>query len=280
MQGQYTHMVPDTIFLIVLPLASQYEYIQNNCFIYKLCDIFNVKVLYAYFHNGKQTRADQTRQANRGSRMKKTLLFFVLVIGCSAHVFSINEIMGSLGFNYGNIFESYNSGDVTSFMGSPGIALNYSRSFEGKNFGFFGHTFFGFPQSVYTKKNGMETKTSLESGMQLGMCMGLAFFFPINEQFIFQPSVGINSTMTEVTYFEYAPSIGADESITSWSVSLGIGSNIGIVYRITKSFALNLGSLFVFDFIKTGIRNWAKNYFLFTARPYVSVCVYTYRQRD
>ena len=98
--------------------------------------------------------------------------------------------------------------------------------------------------------------------------MGLAFFFPINERFIFQPSAGINTTMTMVKHFE------------SWSTNLGIGSNIGIVYRITESLALNLGSFFAFDFIKTGIIGLMKNYFLFTARPYVSICVYTYRHRD
>ena len=204
---------------------------------------------------------------NRNSLIKKYFLFFILFIGLSVQIFASNEFLGSIGFSYGTVFEKSINSDTASFMGSPGIALNTARPFRGKNY--YNQIFLGFPQSIHTSINGIETKVNLESGIQLGMIIGRAFFLPISEKLIFQPCVGLNATLTKVTYIN-------DKLISSDSSSFGIGGNIGFVYIITGRFALNMGNFLSFDYSPSGLGGWARHFFQFTTRPYVSIAVFTY----
>ena len=200
--------------------------------------------------------------------MKIFFMFFFLLTVVNAQVFPSNEILGSIGFSYGTVFERNINGDVSSFMGSPGIALNAALPSKVRNLFF--QNFIGFPQRIYTTIDGREITVNLESGFQFGMILGRAFFFPITEKFIFQPNAGFCGTITWIKYFD-------EKLITSNSSSLGLGGSVGFVYRLSERFALNMGSCLSFDYSLRGLGNWARNFFHFTARPYVSVAVFTYQ---
>ena len=200
--------------------------------------------------------------------MNKLFLFSILLASLSVEVFPANEILGSIGFSYSTVFERNINSDISSFMGSSGIYFNTSLPSKGRNLFF--QNFFGFPQSIHTLIEEREITVNLEAGFQFGMIFGQAFFLPINDKLIFQPNVGISGTITRIKYLD-------EKIITSESTSLGIGSNIGFVYILSGRLALNFGSSLSFNYSPRGLGNWARHFFHFTARPYVSIALFTYR---
>ncbi|MCL2833682.1 MAG: hypothetical protein FWD78_10970 [Treponema sp.] len=78
---------------------------------------------------------------------------------------SATESWLSLGFEYGNFFESIPTiaGTEKLYTVSPGIDLNAYTFWNNKNIGLFVHDIFAFPQNITLEINGQKASVDFSS---------------------------------------------------------------------------------------------------------------------
>ena len=224
--------------------------------------------------------------------MKKPLLLLVMVIGINTAVFSLTESWLSIGFEYGNFWESSSDGRdyVKGYIGSPGISLSAYSFWNGKNVGIFVHDIFAFPSKMTAEINGVKTKVDLsvyDFMMQLGMVIGPGFRVHISDNFKLHFGVGFSFLLNYATYTR-STYLYNNVSFSLFAVNIGIGGDIGAKYDFTDIFYLNIGSVVTFDFVNytstgssfSSVSAWAKNYFMFGLRPYICIGFNFYRDSD
>ena len=110
---------------------------------------------------------------------------------------------------------------------------------------------------------------------------GPAFRFLINDEMIVHVGIGINMYITLGVYKEYNEVLAERVNIERGSFAFGFGTDLALRYKLTKGLILNIGTVLTFDlanFIDIQASNpaldtqgWARNYFGFAARPYISI---------
>lgn len=220
--------------------------------------------------------------------MKKRVFPLVLLVGINTVCFSLAEGWLSLGFEYGNFFERTSDGGntVQSYIGSPGINLNIYGFWNGMNVGIFVHDIFAFPQTGNSVINGVNTDINFSAYdfvMQTGIILGPGFRYNFTDKLKLQCGIGFSVLGTAGDYRESIPGYGTiGFSIVSYN--LGIGCDMGIKYDITNVFYINIGSILTFDFASYtsftssfgNTSEWAKDYFMFGLRPYISIGINLY----
>jgi hypothetical protein len=224
-------------------------------------------------------------KAIKGLQMKKAVLFSILITGINLSVFSLtSESWLYFGFEYGNLFDSYSEqGDtVYSYMGSPGLNFGGYRFFNGKNNGVFAHGFFAVPVKGFKEIKNVSKDINFndyDSPFQVGMIIGPGFRYNFTEDFSFKGAVGVNLLMSWLDYPGYIPTYG-DVLYETFRCDGGIGGDIGLKGNITKTFFLNIGSIFTFDFLRFMIMDTSfnkrsmgriKDFYMFGIRPYITV---------
>jgi len=214
--------------------------------------------------------------------MKKAIfiLFFITAINISA--FSLtSEAWLYFGFEYGNFFDSYTEQNekVHSYMGSPGLNFGGYRFFNKKNYGVFVHDFFAVPVNGYKEINGVSKDNDYDYAFQIGMIIGPGFRYNFSENFTLKWAAGFSLLMTWFGYDGYLWTYG-DVFYDVFSVNYGIGGDIGFKWNITKTFFINAGSIFTFDFLRYIIMDtsfnkkadgWEKDFFMLAVRPYITI---------
>ncbi|MDR2965801.1 MAG: hypothetical protein LBU88_08505 [Treponema sp.] len=215
--------------------------------------------------------------------MKKLLVFITLFFILCSLAFSQTESGISIGYSHAFFFDSYaDNGTIKSYIESPGIAFHSFSFWDKKTVGLFAHAFLiGFPESVTIEKNGIEKKTDFDWGGQTGLVIGPAFRHYFNEKLILQYGAGFNFYMTAAEYSEYIPALAKTVLFERGDYTFGIGGDISLRFKITKYLILNIGSVFTFNFANyieiystapsLETQGWAKDYFQFSVRPYISI---------
>jgi opacity protein-like surface antigen len=226
--------------------------------------------------------------------MKKVLLFLVLAVGVnsSALLFSdevwLSESWASLGSEYGSFFERYSEGrnTVGSYTFSSGINFGGYRFFHGKRYGIFLNGLLALPVISDIETNGVITRNSLAEALfsyQVGLIFGPGFRLPINNSINFRFGVGASFLLTDAACIEYIRGYGNAE-VEKLTFSLGIGGDVGFKFDITNNVFLSAGSIVTFAFasymnVDTPYGNssgWAKDYFMFSLRPYIAIGINLY----
>jgi hypothetical protein len=203
--------------------------------------------------------------------------------GIHFSLFSLtDETWVYLGFEYGNLFDTYwKEQRVSTYMGSPGFDFGFYRFFNSKNnIGLFMHDWFAIPVKGFKEINNVSTDINFdEFYFQVGMIVGPGFKYNLSEDFAFKYAVGLSFLLSFFDYKDYLPTYG-DVLYSTIRCDWGIGTDVGFRGNITKTFFLNFGSIFTIDFLRTirmrtsfdkisiGI---AKGFFMFSARPYITV---------
>jgi len=214
--------------------------------------------------------------------VKKNIVFLILFTAISFSAFSIeSEAWLYFGVEYGNFFDSYSEQNETvhSYMGSLGANFGGYRFFDKKNMGIFVHGFFAVPLTGYNEINGVSKDNKYDYAFQVGIIFGPGFRYNLTEDFIIKGAVGVSLLMSWLDYTGYIPTYG-NVSYETFRCDQGIGGDIGFKGNITKTFFLNFGSIFTFDFLRLitmdtsfnkKTTGWAKDFFMFGIRPYISV---------
>jgi len=184
--------------------------------------------------------------------MKKTVIFFILLIGANFSAFSLtSESWLYFGFEYGNLFDTYleQKETVSSYMASLGVNLGSYNFFSEKDYGFFVHGFFAIPVTGYKVINGVSKDNDYDKPFQIGIIFGPGLKYNITENFKFKGAIGLNILMSWLNYSGYIPTYG-DVLYETYRCDWGIGGDIGFKINITRVFFINFGSIFTFDFVR------------------------------
>jgi len=212
--------------------------------------------------------------------MKKAVLFLIFAAGINSSVLLFSdepllfESWISLGFEYGNFFDSYTERENTikSYMGSPGINFGGYQFLNGRKIGIFIHDLFAFPVIVSEKTNGVTTKNDFSNydfNFQVGMIIGPGFRYDINERLKFKYAAGLGFVLTASEYTKYTPGYKDDiHTMLAWN--FGIGGDAGLKFDITRTVFLTAGSIFTFDFARYismetpygEFSGWARNFYM------------------
>jgi len=214
--------------------------------------------------------------------VRKTVFLLIFITAVNISAFSLtSEAWLYFGFEYGNLFDGYSEQKekVRSYMGSPGLNFGGYRFFDKKNYGVFIHDFFAVPVTGYKKINGASKDNDYDFAFQAGMILGPGFRYNFTENFTLKWAVGLSWLMSLLNYSGYLWTYG-DVSYETIRHDFGIGGDIGLKKNITKSFFLNFGSIFTFDFFRfmcmyTSFNKTSKgrikDFYMFEVRPYISV---------
>jgi hypothetical protein len=171
---------------------------------------------------------------------------------------------------------------VYAFMGSPGVDFGGYRFLDKKNIGIFIHDFFAMPATGFREIGNVATDIDFKGydfRFQIGMIIGPGFRYNITEDFTLKGAIGLNFLISELDYKGYLPLYG-DVLYETLRCDWGIGGDIGFKGNITKTFFMNFGSIFTFDFLRFMVMDTSfnkksagrvKEFFMFGARPYITV---------
>jgi len=207
--------------------------------------------------------------------MKKTLLFAALILGICTSVFSQREAEDwlSLGFSFGNVFESEDKAKDL-YMGLFGIDIDVYSFNNKKNIGLFGN--FGY--SFHVVNEDMN-----EPITRYSFLIGPGFRHDINESLKLYFGAGFN---VQILNFNMAGNSQVNNRIT-----MGIGGDIGIKYDFTDKVYFSIGSKLSFNFLNNRITetttdNWTtriigsdefvKDYAMLEIRPYIAFGINKY----
>ncbi len=218
-------------------------------------------------------------------KTKSMLVILILAIMIPAAVYSqyapSSETWMMGGFEYGLFWESAESNigvKSNSHLQSLGMNLTNYGFWGGSSLGFFSNLSVLFPSKLSTEINGVTTNvdySNVDYKMQLGACMGVGYRLDITRGLTFKCGIGPS--------FFYLTQMGSISTITTYN--LGIGGEVGLKYDITKTFFVDLGTKYGFDFanytkISTAFidaSDWAKKYFLFRLNPTISIGLNIFR---
>jgi hypothetical protein len=224
--------------------------------------------------------------------MKKNICLIVLIFGVYSSVFSFSpsESSMSLGFGWGNAFESAEEGGnaIKTYLGSPGITLEAYQFWNGHNIGLFVNAGFLFPVKMTSDVTGTKTNVDLsiyDFLFQENLIIGPGFRYGLNDRFTLQAGLGLDVLFLTAAYSKsvYAGYGWTNNvSYSTFSIGLGIGGDVGVKFDITDKVFLKLGSAISYDFLcYTSIRTnisavgnqsgWASGYSLINVRPYLCV---------
>lgn len=208
--------------------------------------------------------------------MRKSV-FILFVIICVSPVIgqTVTESWLSLGFEYGNFWESatVNNTATKADMRSAGVNLTGYTFWNKKKMGLFVNDSFLFPLKGSATVNGNKIEGNFSDIydfiMLIGLVTGPGFRFPISEKFIFRFGVGPSFFMLSGT---------ADES-RILGFNLGIGGDLGFKFDVSEVFFIDFGSKIGADFLSWSIINSpvgdtsgaADNYVMFRVQPYISI---------
>jgi len=224
--------------------------------------------------------------------MKKILLFLLLTISVNSTAFLFadeswsSESWASLGFEYGNFFETYREGgiQVNTYTGSAAINFGGYRFFNGDKIGIFVQGLIAFPVSVLVDANTYPAMKRINLDeyffhLQTGLLIGPGFRVDISERLKLKCAVGVGFLMTIAVYPGYIPTYG-DVAYSKESWNLGIGGDVGFKFDISKDVFLSVGGIFTLDFVSyinmetsfgAPSSGWAKEFFMLGIRPYITV---------
>jgi hypothetical protein len=224
--------------------------------------------------------------------MKKSVWLVVLIFGAYASGFSFSpsESSVSLGFGWGNAFESAKEGGKTvkTYMGSPGITLEAYQFWNGHNIGLFANVGFLFPVKMTSDVTGKKTDVDLSIYnllFQENLIIGPGFRYRFNDRFTLQAGLGLDILFNIASYSK-SVYVGygwiSNVTYSTFFLGLGIGGDVGVKFDITDKVFLKLGSTISYDFagytsVRTNISavgnrsEWASGYSLIDVRPYLCV---------
>lgn len=197
---------------------------------------------------------------------------FVLYPVCAAAEFSIGG-----GPEGGFSFEK--TAGASSTLIAPGAAVAIFSVPEDSIIGLFFHFSFLFPVLLEKKAGTTENKVDLsfyDFLFQASAMLGAGFRFDVGDTFRLNLGVGpeilgliANAKKKSDFYNEYNYSLS--------SLSIGIGAAAEISLEALAPFYIALGTVLSYNFLNyTSVsasnvseEGWAKNYFLFSVRPYI-----------
>jgi len=211
--------------------------------------------------------------------MKRTVFILIFITGMT---FSLPaETWLYLGFEYGNLFDTYLEQEetVSSYMSSLGLNLGGYVFFDEKNTGLFIHNFFAVPVTGYKEINGVSKDNEYDNPFQIGLILGPGFRYNFTENFVLKGAIGLNLLMSWLNYSGYIPTYG-DILYETFRCDFGVGGDIGLKINLTRDFFLNFGSIFTFDFFRYIIMDTSfkkrsmgrmEDFYMFEVRPYITV---------
>jgi len=224
--------------------------------------------------------------------MKKIIFGIFLFIGVNVFVFSQTETWFSLGFEYGNFWESSSDGNdsIKGYIGSPGISLSVYTFWNKGDIGLFVHDIFAFPSKMTAELNGVKSDVDLSTYdfmMQVGIIIGPGFRYNITNDFKLHFGVGLSFLLSSASYTG-STYLYSNVSYSILSYNLGIGGDVGIKYDITDMFYINIGSIIGYDLMNYTILSssfsststFAKNYSMIHLRPYICIGFNLYRENN
>jgi len=215
----------------------------------------------------------------------RQLLLILILIAVATPVFSESESSIGLGFGWGNFFENTKEdGDaIKTYVGSPGITLDSFQFWNGHNIGLFANVGFLFPTKMTMDINGAKNSVDLslyDFLFQDSIMIGSGFRYNINERFTLLCGLGLDFLMTFGKYTRET-FLFSNVTYSMLTISLGIGSDIGIKFDITDIVFIKLGSTLAYDFLcyssassnvsSVSVSGWASNYSMFSFRPYLCI---------
>jgi hypothetical protein len=229
--------------------------------------------------------------------MKKNICLVILILGVCASVFSFSpsESSISLGFGWGNAFESAEEGGKTvkTYMGSPGITLESYQFWNGHNVGLFANAGFLFPVKMTSDASGVKTDVDLsiyDYLFQENLIIGPGFRRGLNDRFTLLVGVGLD-LLFNIAAYSKSVYVGYgwinNVSHSTFSFGMGIGGDVGVKFDITDKVFLKLGSTVSYDFlcyssIRTNLSaignqsGWVSGYSMIGFRPYLTVGLNVY----
>ncbi len=220
--------------------------------------------------------------------MKKVVIVFVLAI-LSSKIIAKETL--SIGFQYGNIWEKISKpeGTATSWVGSPGIALNAYSFRRHPNIGIFIQDSFLFPANSRLTVNGITVVDGVKEtnfAFLFEFAIGPVYRFNLSEKTSTNIAIGPNISLlnTKAEKYIYNPFLSITEClyVKNFAFAAGFMINSNIKRNITKFLCIDIGAKFVFDFANyikitsnvTAIPNvsrWNSGYFGFHLAPYIAV---------
>jgi hypothetical protein len=208
--------------------------------------------------------------------VQKTVLFLTLFLGFGFFAAAQQqETWMSLGFEFGNYFENVSDSRDT-YVGSPGVNLNFYFFESGKKFGVFNRNSFLFP---VVKSGGNDDFTY---GTQMAFVLGPSFRHSFNDHVTLQTGLGLNIAGIYVEY----PEGGYTYPVSS--MALGAGGDLGLKFDITDVVFINAGGAFSFNFLNlfsvgsmpAAVENWLDNYMALEVKPYICIGVNSYSENS
>ncbi|MDR0623376.1 MAG: hypothetical protein LBG10_03000 [Treponema sp.] len=206
--------------------------------------------------------------------MKKTILFAALLAGIVFFTFAqAQETWMSLGFEFGNYFENVTDSRNT-YVGSPGINLNFYFFGQQKKLGVFNRNSFLFP----VVKSGESNEFTY--GMQMAFVIGPAFRYAFNDYLTLQSGFGVNVAGIYVDCPEGSYTYPVS------SMVLGVGGDLGLKFDLTDVVFINIGGAFAFNFFNTfsvksmppAVEKWLDGYMAAEFKPYICVGINSYTE--
>ncbi|MDR2662298.1 MAG: hypothetical protein LBC31_04800 [Treponema sp.] len=208
--------------------------------------------------------------------MKKAAVFIGLLSGIGFFAFSQQqETWVSLGFEFGNYFENI-SDSRNTYVGSPGMNLNFYSFGYQKKFGLFNRNSFLSPVIKTGESN------DFTYGMQMAFVLGPAFRYAFNNNTTLQTGLGVNVAGIYVDYPEGAYTYPVN------SMVFGLGGDLGVKFDLTDTIFINIGSAFSFNFfnafsvesVPPAVRNWLDNYTALEVKPYICIGINSYTENS
>ena len=213
--------------------------------------------------------------------MKRMALGFLLIIGISTTVFSVEETWLSVGGSFGNYFDR--GSDIGNFYyGSSGANLNVYGFSNQNSIGYF--TNFGLQYPLVNNIG-----NNYQPIIQADLLLGVGFRYNINERLSLRFGVGPN-----ISIFALEDMANDNEKTEEKRIMLGIGGDAGIKYDITDVIYIDFGTALLFNFaghswVDSTIDNWTNTrresfgwisgYSMFGIRPYIAIGFNYYQER-
>lgn len=205
--------------------------------------------------------------------MKKTILIVALTLFLSTFAFSLEESWMSMGFVYGNFFNTnQNSLSPTEggFVASPGISMNSYAFWDKKNIGLFFYYAGLFPTIINTK----DEITNYHS-VQLEAIIGPGFRYRITDRLSLVYGAGFDFLMDGADYYVQTDTA---RQYSALGVNLGIGGDVGLKFDISNALLINVGTSLSYNFVNYTLisspgndtTKWAINS-LFGLKPYIAI---------
>lgn len=169
--------------------------------------------------------------------------------------------------------------NASSILMAPGAAVSIYSLPEDSIIGLFFHFSFLFPVHLEKKTDTTESKVDLsfyDFLFQVSGIIGVGFRFELGDSFRLNLGAGpeivgliANAKKQSELYNEYSYALS--------SLSLGIGTSVEVSLEVFAPFYIALGTVLSYNFLNyTSVTasnfnddGWAKNYFLFSVRPYI-----------